>query len=103
METVFVWWQGNRPALFRLVSAIMKKHHQLRMEAQCSVYCDTQQIITIDCYPGTRKKRQWKIEQRKMDRKSQDGDQTSNFNCIFYQLYLRSQMKLLLQRNHTLK
>lgn len=34
----------------------MKKHHQLRMGALCSVYRDTQQIITIDCYPETRKK-----------------------------------------------
>lgn len=72
-----MWWQGNRPALFRLVSAIMKKHHQLRREAQCSVYRDTQQIITIDCYLGTRKKRQWKKEQRKMDRESKDGDHAS--------------------------
>lgn len=56
MGTVFVWWQGNRPALFRLVSAIMKKHHQPRREAQRGVFGDTAQIITIDCYLGTRKK-----------------------------------------------
>lgn len=56
MESVFVWWQGNRPALFRLVSAIMKKHHQPWMEAWHSVFHDTRQIITIDCYLGTRKK-----------------------------------------------
>lgn len=33
METVFAWRQGKkktRPALFRLVSAIMKKRHQAK-------------------------------------------------------------------------
>lgn len=53
METVFAWWQGNRPALFRLVSAIMKKHHLPWMKACHSVFRDTRQIITIDCYLGT--------------------------------------------------
>lgn len=53
MESVFAWWQGNRPALFRLVSAIMKKHHQPWMKARHSVFHDTRQIITIDCYLGT--------------------------------------------------
>lgn len=65
--------------MFRLVSAIMKKHHQLRMGALCSVYRDTQQIITIDCYPGTRKKTEWKKEQSKIDRESEDGEQTAIF------------------------
>ena len=65
--------------MFRLVSAIMKKHHQLRMGALCSVYRDTQQIITIDCYPETRKKTEWKKEQRKIGRESKDADQTSIF------------------------
>lgn len=70
MRTVFVWWQGNRPALFRLVSAIMKKHHQLRMGALCSVYRDTRQIITIDCYPETRKRE--RVEERaKEDRQGE--------------------------------
>ena len=98
METVFVWWQGNRPALFRLVSAIMKKHHQLRMGALCSVYRDTQQIITIDCYPGTRKKKDG-MEERANGRQtgeSEDGDQTSIFfffSSVFHQLYLGSEIK----------
>lgn len=72
METVFVWWQENRPALFRLVSAIMRKHHQLRMGALCSVYRDTQQIITIDCYPETKKKDRLG-EGDKEDRKMEEG------------------------------
>lgn len=55
MESVFAWWQGNRPALFRLVSAIMKKHHQPWMKAWHSVFHDTLQIITIDCCLGTAK------------------------------------------------
>lgn len=87
METVFVGWQGNRSALFRVVSAIMKKHHQLRMGALCSVYRDTQQIITIDCYPGTRKGTEWKKEQRKIDRESEDMDQTS-ISLLFLSLLL---------------
>lgn len=83
METVFVWWQGNRAALFRLVSAIMKKHHQLRMGAVCGVYRDTQQIITIDCYPGTRKQTEWKKEQKKIDGEREDVDHPFfPTNCI---------------------
>lgn len=72
METVFVWWQANRPALFRLVSAIMKKHHQLRMGALCCVYRNTQQIMTIDCYPETRKKTQSRGKRQEMWNKDID-------------------------------
>lgn len=35
-DNVFVWWQGNGSALFRLVSALMKKCHRLGMGLQQS-------------------------------------------------------------------
>lgn len=80
-----MWWQGNRPALFRLVSAIMKKHHQPRREARCGVFGDTAQIITIDCYLGTR---QLKKEQKKMDRQSEDGDHASLLLFVSFTNYI---------------
>lgn len=113
MESVFVWWQGNRPALFRLVSAIMKKHHQPWMEAWHSVFHDTRQIITIDCYLGTRKKDSGRKSKGWWTGRVETGIKSQFFVvvavvdflfCIFpLFFFLRSEHELLFKMNLKLK
>lgn len=92
MESVFAWWQANRPALFRLVSAIMKKHHQPWMKAWHSVFHDTRQIITIDCYLGTakddrgRRSKAWWTGRARKGIKSQFSPAAVVFVCMFHLL-----------------
>lgn len=107
MESLFAWWQGNRPALFRLVSAIMKKYHQPWMKAWHSVFRDTRQIITIDCYLGTAKEDRGRKSKAWWTGRAQNGIK-SQFSLAavvdFFFLYacftflpLRSWDELLLQ------